>query len=202
LTAGEGSIHRMSASASPSPVPDPSVPGPGTLGHRAGDAGAEARLRAAKRPRTVIAGPYGHPFHATVITIPIGAWTAAIVFDIIGLVGAAPDAFATGALWLVVIGVIGAVLAAVFGLLDFSKIARGTKVHRTALAHLSLNTAATVLFAISIPVRAAADGPSVGGFVLSLIGYLIVGLSGFLGGELAYRHGVRVADETDQVRAY
>jgi uncharacterized membrane protein len=90
----------------------------------------------------------------------------------------------------------------VFGLLDFSKIARGTKVHRTALAHLSLNTAATVLFAISIPVRAAADGPSVGGFVLSLIGYLIVGLSGFLGGELAYRHGVRVADETDQVRAY
>jgi uncharacterized membrane protein len=185
----------MTSPASHSSVPTPGQP-------LAGDAGATARLRAAKRPRSIIAGPYGHPLHATMITVPIGAWTAAIVFDIIALVGAAPDAFATGALWLVVIGVIGALLAAVFGLLDFSKLARGTKAHRTALAHLSLNTAAIILFAISIPVRAGADGPSVGGFVLSLIAYLIVGASGFLGGELAYRHGVRVADEADQVRAY
>src|SRR6478609_9103701 len=95
----------MTASASHPPVPGRGQP-------LAGDAGATARMREAKRPRSVIAGPYGHPIHATMITVPIGAWTAAIVFDIVGLVGAAPDAFATGAFWLVVIGVIGALLAA------------------------------------------------------------------------------------------
>src|SRR4051794_22364342 len=49
-------------------------------------------FRRAKRPRSIVAGPYGHPFHATVVTIPIGAWTAAVVFDIAALLGAAPHA--------------------------------------------------------------------------------------------------------------
>lgn len=160
-------------------------------------------FRRAKRPRSVIAGPYGHPFHATVITIPIGAWTAAVVFDIAALLGAAPDALSTGALWLVVIGIIGAVIAAVFGLLDFSQLPAGTKVRRTGLWHLSFNSLAVVLFLVSAIVRAGnPDEPSVGGFILALIGILVVGVSGALGGELAYRHGVRVADEQDQRRAY
>src|SRR4051812_15617528 len=51
----------------------------------------EARLRRAKQPRTAIAGPYGHPLHATVVPIPIGAWTASIVFDILALCGVEPD---------------------------------------------------------------------------------------------------------------
>ena len=160
-------------------------------------------FRRAKRPRSVIAGPYGHPFHATVVTIPIGAWTAAVVFDIAALLGAAPGALATGALWLVVIGVIGGVVAAVFGLLDFSQLPAGTRVKRTAVWHLIFNSTALVLFIISAIVRSGdPDDPSVAGFVLALIGILVVGVSGFLGGELAYRHGVRVADEQDQQRAY
>ncbi|MDN4598867.1 DUF2231 domain-containing protein [Leifsonia virtsii] len=160
-------------------------------------------FRRAKRPRSPIAGPYGHPFHATIVTIPIGAWTAAVVFDIASLLGAAPGALATGALWLVVIGVIGAVVAAVFGLLDFSQLPAGTKVRRTALWHLGFNSLAVVLFVVSAIVRAGdPDHPSVGGFILALVGILVVGVSGFLGGELAYRHGVRVADEQDQRRAY
>ncbi|WP_285114466.1 DUF2231 domain-containing protein [Leifsonia sp. fls2-241-R2A-40a] len=160
-------------------------------------------FRRAKRPRSFIAGPYGHPFHATVVTIPIGAWTAAVVFDIAALLGAAPHALAIGALWLVVIGVIGGLVAAVFGLLDFSQLPAGTKVRRTAVSHLAFNSTAIVLFIVSAIVRAGnPDDPSVAGFVLALIGILVVGVSGFLGGELAYRHGVRVADERDQQRAY
>ncbi|MFP3467472.1 DUF2231 domain-containing protein [Leifsonia sp. SIMBA_070] len=160
-------------------------------------------FRRAKRPRVGLAGPYGHPFHATVVTIPIGAWTGAVVFDIAALLGAAPHALATGALWLVIIGVIGALLAAVFGLMDFSQLPAGTKVRRTAVWHLAFNSTAIVLFVVSAIVRAGnPDDPSVGGFILALIGIVVVGVSGFLGGELAYRHGVRVADETDQERAY
>jgi uncharacterized membrane protein len=163
----------------------------------------EERQARAKRPRSILAGPYGHPLHATVVTIPIGAWTASVVFDILALCGVEPDAFALAAQWLVAIGVIGALLAAVFGLLDLSNLEKGTKARRTALTHLAFNSAAVVLFIISFVVRAAQSGdPSVWGFVLSLVGLVCVGISGFLGGELAYRYGVRVADEQTQRKGY
>ena len=40
-------------------------------------------LRRATRPATPIAGPYGHPFHPLLVTIPIGVWVAAFIFDLI-----------------------------------------------------------------------------------------------------------------------
>jgi uncharacterized membrane protein len=137
------------------------------------------------------------------VTIPIGAWTASIVFDILALCGVEPHAFALAAQWLVAIGVIGALAAAVFGLLDLSMLEKGTKARRTALIHLTFNSVAVVLFVISFIVRASDSGdPSGWGFVLSLIGLACVGVSGFLGGELAYRYGVRVADEQTQRKGY
>ena len=100
-------------------------------------------------------------------------------------------------------GVIGALVAAVLGLMDFSQLPPRSKVKRTAVWHLAFNSTAIVLFIVSALVRLPdPDEPSVGGFILALIGILVVGVSGFLGGELAYRHGVRVADERDQERAY
>lgn len=161
-------------------------------------------LHRAKRPRSILAGPYGHPFHAILVTIPIGSWTAAVVFDIVGFFADDPEAFTRGALWLVGIGLVGALVAAVFGLLDLSTLESGTRARRTALIHLALNATAIVLFAVSFLVRLGADRAevSVAGFVLTLLGYLLVGASGFLGGELAYRYGVRVADEATQIANY
>jgi uncharacterized membrane protein len=144
-------------------------------------------LRRAKRPRSIIAGPYGHPFHAVSITIPIGAWSSSLVFDILALCGVEPDAFALAAQWLVAIGIIGALVAAFLGLMDLSTLAAGTRARRIALTHMVFNTVAIVLFAVSVA-----------GFVLSIVAILCVGFSGFLGGELAYRYGVRVADEETQ----
>jgi uncharacterized membrane protein len=134
-----------------------------------------------------------------VVTIPIGTWTAAVVFDILALCGVEPSAFALAAQWLVAIGVLGALAAAVFGLLDLSTLASGTKARRIGLIHLTLNVAAVLVFAISFVVRAVQPMEvSVAGFVLAVVGLIGVGVSGFLGGELAYRYGVRVADETTQ----
>lgn len=40
-------------------------------------------LRQAKQPvSAALAGPYGHPFHPILVTVPIGAWVAGLVFDI------------------------------------------------------------------------------------------------------------------------
>lgn len=153
-----------------------------------------------KHPATVLAGPYGHPFHASVVMIPIGAWTASVIFDIASLFTDDRELFVVGAQWLIAIGVVGAVVAAVLGLLDLRVIAPATKARRTALTHLGFNLAAVVLFALSWIVRVA--GPegdlSVLGIILAWVAFLLVGVSGFLGGELAYRYGVRVAEEQTQ----
>ena len=157
----------------------------------------------AKRPRTPIAGPYGHPFHPIIVTIPIGTWLASVVFDIVALCGVEPRAFALTSQWLIAIGVIGAVMAACVGLIDLSGIPARTRAKRTGLRHLTFNTIALILFVVSFIVRAVeGPHPSVAGFVLSVIGLIVVGVSGFLGGELAYRYGVRVADEETQRAGY
>ena len=161
-------------------------------------------LRRAKRPRTPLAGPYGHPFHAMLVTVPIGAWTGALVFDLVSFFAEDSEPFVRGAMWLVGIGVLGALVAAVFGLLDLSILTRGTKARRIALTHMALNITAIVLFAISLLLRlnAVADEPAVVAFMVALLGFAAVGASGFLGGELTYRYGVRVADEETQAEAH
>jgi len=161
------------------------------------------RIHRAKHPRSIVAGPYGHPFHPVAVTIPIGAWTAALVFDIVALVSDGP-AFATGATLLVGIGLVGAVLAAALGFMDLTQIARGTVAHRTALVHMTLNLLATALFTVGLVLRlvAGADHPHLGAFVVSAIAFLLVGASGYLGGKLAYRWGVRVADEGTQAEGF
>jgi uncharacterized membrane protein len=60
----------------------------------------------------------GHPLHPILVTLPIGLFVATFLFDII-FWRTDNQAFATGALWLLGAGLIGAVLAAVAGLIDF-----------------------------------------------------------------------------------
>jgi uncharacterized membrane protein len=158
----------------------------------------------AKRPRSVLAGPYGHPFHPIAVTIPIGAWVSSIVFDIIGFFADDPTPYTFGAQVLIAIGIIGALLAAVLGFLDYSIIPSGTVAKRTALTHMVLNLGVTVLFVVNYFVRVASDHDEVSviGFILSLIGLAALGVSGWLGGKLAYHYGVRVAGEETQAEGF
>lgn len=158
----------------------------------------------AKRPRTPAAGPYGHPFHPVLVTLPIGAWFSSLVFDVASRLSDDGDALATGSLWLVVIGVVGALVAAVFGLMDLSAIPPRTKAFRTGITHLVLNSVVVVLYAVNAGIRlgerdgAVTNGP----LVLSVVAMALLGTSAWLGGQLAYRYGVRVADEGTQVQAF
>jgi uncharacterized membrane protein len=157
-----------------------------------------------KHPKSPLAGPYGHPMHPTLVTIPIGAWTASLIFDVVALFGSNDAPFLVGAQWLVGIGILGALAAAVFGLMDFMTLAQGTAAHRTAIIHMSLNLTAAALFTISFFLRLGDDKQefSLVPFILSVVGYAVVGASGYLGGKLAYHYGVRVADETTQSEGF
>jgi len=166
---------------------------------------AQASDAPAKQPKTVLAGPYGHPFHPVMVTVPIGAWLASVVFDIVALTGPEQEAaFVTGAYWLIGIGIVGALVAALFGLMDLLAIPRATKAFRTGLTHMTLNLVVVALFVVNFAIRIGQDSDDVGVglFILSLIGVALLGISGWLGGKLAYRYGVRVADEATQAEGF
>jgi uncharacterized membrane protein len=161
----------------------------------------------AKHPvAPMLAGPYGHPFHPILVTVPIGAWVSGLVFDIGSHVVDNPGFLTQGAEWLIAIGVLGALAAASIGLLDLFAIPAGTTTFRTGLLHMSLNLAVTAAYVINFFWRHGSyqDGDPVSGGQLALaaVSLALLGVSGYLGGKLAYRYGVRVADERTQAAGY
>ena len=161
-------------------------------------------LEQVKRPVTGLAGRYGHPVHPALVAVPIGAWIASFVFDIGSRLVRDPGFLAQGSRWLTAIGVLGAVAAALVGFLDLLAIPTGTRVFRIGLVHMSINLAVTVAFVVGFLIRGGTGGGPVGWgpLVLSAVALAALGVSGYLGGELAYRYGVRVADETTQADGY
>ena len=158
-----------------------------------------------KRPASSVAGSYGHPIHPILVTVPIGAWVASFVFDIAShVVDEGAQTYSDGAELLIAIGVIGAVVAAVWGLLDYLRIERGTPAFKVATTHLVINAVVIVLFAISWIIRRNADDEATNGglIVLSIVALALLSLSGWLGGKLAYRYGVRVADDDTQSEGF
>ncbi len=164
-------------------------------------------VRPAKRPvSAALAGPYGHPFHPILVTVPIGAWVASLVFDVGSRFVADPAFLADGSVWLIALGVIGAVAAAMVGTLDLLAIPTGTRAFRTGMVHMGLNLAVTVAYVGNFLWRRADlnhPGPvAVGPVVLSVISLLALAAAGYLGGMLAFRYGVRVADEATQAEGF
>ncbi len=164
------------------------------------------RLHEAKHPVSRLAGPYGHPFHPILVTVPIGAWVSSLVFDLASRLAGDPAVFAEGAFWLIGLGLVGAGAAALLGFLDLFAIPTGTRAFRTGLLHMSLNLLVVALYVGAFLLRRGRleqpGGVPAGLIVLSVVALALLIVSGWLGGQLAYRYGVRVADETDQAEAY
>lgn len=162
------------------------------------------RMDQAKRPVTGLAGRYGHPLHPALVAVPIGAWVASLIFDIASHLVPDPAVAAQGARWLIGLGVLGALAAGTVGLLDLLAIPAGTRVFRTALAHLSLALTATAAYAAGFLLRDADPAGPVppGLLVLSAAALATVTAAGYLGGTLAYRYGVRVVHEQTQADGY
>ncbi|WP_432169435.1 DUF2231 domain-containing protein [Streptomyces sp. 1222.5] len=166
----------------------------------------ETRLPSKRPVSALLAGPYGHPFHPILVTVPIGAWVTSLVFDIASHVVHRPEFLTHSSQWLIAVGVIGALLAATVGFLDLFAIPAGTPAFRTGLVHMTLNLLVTAAYVGNFLWRygAHADGGGVGAgqLVLSALSVAALGVSGFLGGKLAYRYGVRVADERTQAEGF
>ncbi|MEV4296848.1 DUF2231 domain-containing protein [Microbispora rosea] len=170
-------------------------------------------LHEAKRPvSAMLAGPYGHPFHPMLVAVPIGAWVASMVFDLASRFASDPGFLAEGSKWLIAIGVLGALAAAMAGFLDLFAIPAGTPAFRTGLLHMGLNLVITAAYAAGFLWRqtgpagteavTAAGEVALGPLLLSAGSLALLVVSGYLGGKLAYRYGVRVADEATQAGGF
>jgi len=135
---------------------------------------------------------FGHAIHPILIVYPLGLLSAAVVFDIIYLVTGNPT-WTTVSFWMIAAGIIGGLLAAVFGLIDYLGIPSGTRASRIGLLHGLTNLGVVILFIASwLMRRYSPDVPSTAAFALSFIGVAAASLGGWLGGELVERLGVGV----------
>jgi uncharacterized membrane protein len=140
------------------------------------------------------------------VAVPIGAWVASMVFDLVSRFAPDPGFLSEGSKWLIAIGVLGALAAAMAGFLDLFAIPAGTPAFRTGLLHMGLNLVITAAYAAGFLWRQA--GPTAGGpvalgpLLLSAGSLALLVVSGYLGGKLAYRYGVRVADEVTQADGF
>jgi uncharacterized membrane protein len=140
----------------------------------------------------------GHPIHPMLIVFPLGLLATAVIFDIL-YVATANDDLATFSYYAMISGVIGGLLAAVFGLLDWSKIPKDTRARRIGVVHGVGNVIVIGLFLVSLASRWGDPTylPSVLPMVFGLVGALIALFTAWLGGELVYRLRVAVDDDAN-----
>jgi len=136
----------------------------------------------------------GHPFHAAITDVPVGAWTAALVLDAIDIFDHRGP-YEEGAQAALAIGLGGALVSALAGLADWSDI--DPPARRVGLIHGLLNVAGVGMFTASYMMRRKRALRA--GKLMALAGFATAGFSAWLGGHLVYdeKIGVNHAPEQD-----
>ncbi|MBV8522995.1 MAG: Rieske 2Fe-2S domain-containing protein [Acetobacteraceae bacterium] len=135
----------------------------------------------------------GHPVHVVLTDVPIGSWTAAIVFDALSMSGSRkPLEYAAEAS--ITVGLLGAVASAVTGLNDWAEV--DGKPRRVGLMHGLLNLGAASLFLGSLIARKRRSRSS--GKGLAVLGYVLATAAAKLGGTLVYEHRLGVDHSCEQ----
>src|SRR5215831_10421425 len=134
-----------------------------------------------------------HPIHAMLVVFLIAFWIASLVADIIYHAGPHNQFWQAVAFYSMAGGIIGALLAAVPGFIDYLSLTDpGMK--KIATTHLALNLIVVVLFIFNLGLRYnASTGTEMFEIVLSIIAIAVLAASGWLGGRLVYEHRVGVS---------
>lgn len=136
---------------------------------------------------------FGHPIHPMLVVFPLGLFITAVICDIIYLINHTAF-FPVVSYYNIAGGIIGGLLAAVFGFRDWLSIPEGTRARRVGFFHGLGNVVLVVLFLISWFIRRADANfvPSTLALVFSFAAILLGTLTAWLGGELVYRLDVAV----------
>jgi uncharacterized membrane protein len=136
-----------------------------------------------------------HPIHPMLVPFPIALWIFSLVSDVIYALEWGGPVWNDIAFYSMLGGVIGALGAAVPGLIDYLAMTDRT-VKKVAMTHMILNLILVVLFVVNLWLRLTLPVDAALPVILSVIGIALLGVSGWLGGELVYVHRVGVAEPT------
>ena len=135
----------------------------------------------------------GHPVHPMLIVFPLGLLSTAVLFDVLYLI-TGEEQLAVFSFWAIAAGVAGGLVAALFGVIDWLAIPRGTRAKQIGMVHGGGNVVIVVLFAVSWLLRLddPAFLPDLLPLILGVVGAGLALFTAWLGGELVYRLGVAV----------
>jgi uncharacterized membrane protein len=149
----------------------------------------------------LIRGFPGHPLHPPLTDATIGTYTVATILAVLSKVGISEHNTANGWWLALVVGLVLTVPTALTGLADWLAISRGTPLYRTATSHLIAMVSATVLFLIAALVGHSAYADSsvnTSGLILTIAGFAVLTVGGWLGGAIVFTHGMRVLNLVDE----
>jgi nitrite reductase/ring-hydroxylating ferredoxin subunit/uncharacterized membrane protein len=134
--------------------------------------------------KDVLSGTWlGHPVHPPLTDVVVGAWTSALLLDLVG-----GEESAAAADRLVGAGVLAAVPTAAAGASDWAELRGGSR--RLGGVHAVGNSTALLLYTLSWLARRRGDRGR--GLALSALGYTAATFSAWLGGHLSFAKGVGV----------
>src|SRR5215216_925056 len=135
----------------------------------------------------------GHPLHPMLIVYPLGLLSTAVIFDLLFMANN-NEVFPIVSYWMITAGLVGGLLAALIGLMEWLAVPNDSRAKKIGMWHGLGNLVIVLLFAGSWWLRTGVEDnvPSTTAFILSLLGFGLALVTGWLGGELVYRLGIGV----------
>jgi uncharacterized membrane protein len=154
-----------------------------------------------KENKEIVMKLFGHPVHPMLVVFPVGLFATAVVFDILYL-GSGNSVFPTVSYYMIAAGILGGLLAAIFGFIDWLGLPNNSRAKKIGGWHGLGNFVIVVLFAISWLLRRADANfvPTSLALLLSFVGIASALVTAWIGGEMVYHLGVGV-DEGANVNA-
>ena len=143
----------------------------------------------------------GHPIHPPLTDATIGIYTFATIAAFMDVVGITHSNGAYGWWIALLVGLIATVFTALTGFADWLTLEWGSEIWKTATTHMAAMVSATVFFGLAAIFGHAGythGDVSAGAFVLTLIGFGLLTLGGWLGGAIVFVHGMRVLSLVDE----
>lgn len=136
---------------------------------------------------------FGHPVHPILVVYPLAMFSGAVIFDILNLI-TANSVFPVVSYYMIAVGVIGGLVAAIFGFIDWLGLPGNSRARQIGLWHGLGNFTIVLMFIASWIIRRGAVDfvPNTLALILAFAGVALVLITGWIGGELVYRLSVGV----------
>lgn len=139
--------------------------------------------------------PFRHPVHTWLVHFPIGLFMLSFALDLYTWFRDFSSTVVEAAYYSMAVGVVMALVAAVFGLVDYLDIRRDHPGKATATWHMLINIVVILLYLVNTYARAEHVDEMktpLPLFLMSLAGVSLISLSGYLGGRMVYDEGISV----------